>query len=136
MSRIHNNAGGIIIENRSVLMVRAAGKDYYVSPGGGVEEGETHEAALCRELMEELRVTVNPENLALFGIYKADAKGRPGEKIIMKAYMVNGYEGTLLPSSEIEELAWFNTENPEPNSEHSIFKNEILPKLAQQDLID
>ncbi len=59
------SARGIIIKGDSVyLMFRRKKKDdgtykeYYVVPGGGIDEGESEEVAVKREMMEELGVDV------------------------------------------------------------------------------
>lgn len=135
MSKIHKNAAGIILENRSVLMVRAIGKDFFISPGGGIED-ETPEHAVCRELDEELSIKVKEKDLAFFGFYKADAAGRPGEEIHMQAFLVKGYQGALVPSSEIEEYKWFNSQNADSQPIGSIFKKYVIPELAESGLID
>lgn len=51
---------GIIIENNRVLLIKREKlqKIYWVFPGGGVEEGETNEEALIREMEEEVGVKV------------------------------------------------------------------------------
>lgn len=49
--------GRLLVIRRSQL-VRAPGM--YCFPGGGIEEGESETAALERELLEELAVTVEP----------------------------------------------------------------------------
>jgi len=46
-------------------------EEYYAIPGGGVEEDETLEKALIRELKEELNIEVNIKDLA-FKIEKED----------------------------------------------------------------
>jgi mutator protein MutT len=53
-------AGIILIENDKVALIERhrAGLDYYVFPGGGVDEGETPEQAAVREALEELGVEV------------------------------------------------------------------------------
>ena len=53
-------AGIVLIENDKVALIERhrAGLDYYVFPGGGVDEGETSEQAAVREAMEELGVEV------------------------------------------------------------------------------
>lgn len=58
-------AGAIVIRDGAMLLIRfeEEGEPYYEIPGGGVEEGETLEAAVVRELDEEtgLAGTVGPE---------------------------------------------------------------------------
>ena len=45
----------LVREGEVALMRRARdGQDYYVFPGGGIEAGETAEAAAAREVWEEL----------------------------------------------------------------------------------
>jgi 8-oxo-dGTP diphosphatase len=57
-------AVGVIVEQGKFLVIRraphisAGGKICF--PGGGIEPGEAEEAALMRELWEELRVRVRP----------------------------------------------------------------------------
>src|SRR5512146_697837 len=53
-------AGIVLIEgNKVALMERhRAGLDYFVFPGGGVDEGESPEQAAVREAMEELGLQV------------------------------------------------------------------------------
>lgn len=55
----------IIKENKLILIHRIKEKkgkiiEYYVFPGGRLEEGETYEEAVKREVFEELGITVNP----------------------------------------------------------------------------
>ena len=53
-------AGIVLIQNDKIALIERhrAGLDYFVFPGGGVNEGETHEQAAIREAMEELGVEV------------------------------------------------------------------------------
>lgn len=53
-------AGIVLIQDGKVALIERhrAGLDYFVFPGGGVNEGETHEQAAVREAMEELGVEV------------------------------------------------------------------------------
>ena len=57
---MRTRAGIILIENDKVALIERhrAGLDYYVFPGGGVDEGETPEQAAVREAMEELGIEV------------------------------------------------------------------------------
>jgi 8-oxo-dGTP diphosphatase len=53
-------AGIVLIQDNKVALIERhrAGLDYFVFPGGGVDEGESPEQAAVREAMEELGVQV------------------------------------------------------------------------------
>ena len=57
---MRTRAGIILIEDNKVALIerQRAGLDYFVFPGGGVDEGESPEQAAIREAMEELGVAV------------------------------------------------------------------------------
>lgn len=44
---------GVILKDRTLLMIYAAKDEEYIFPGGGVDAGETYEDALAREIYEE-----------------------------------------------------------------------------------
>jgi 8-oxo-dGTP pyrophosphatase MutT (NUDIX family) len=53
-------AGIVLIKENKVALIERhrAGLEYYVFPGGGVDEGESPEQAAIRETMEELGIEV------------------------------------------------------------------------------
>jgi 8-oxo-dGTP diphosphatase len=57
---VRTRAGIILIEDNKVALIERhrGGVDYFVFPGGGVDEGETPEQAAIRETMEELGLEV------------------------------------------------------------------------------
>jgi 8-oxo-dGTP pyrophosphatase MutT (NUDIX family) len=57
---MRQRAAILIADEARILLVhrKKAGVEYYVLPGGGLEEGETPEAACVREAQEELGLTV------------------------------------------------------------------------------
>ncbi len=57
-----NRSAGIVVKDNKVLVMHRINKgdEYYVFPGGGVEEGETPEQAAVREIREETSITVIP----------------------------------------------------------------------------
>lgn len=54
-------AGIVLMQDGKVALIERhrAGMDYYVFPGGGMDEGETPEQAAIREAMEELGIEVS-----------------------------------------------------------------------------
>lgn len=78
---------GIIIKDGKILLLRRVknGQEYYVFPGGGMEEGETQEEALRREMKEETSLDiVNPEK-----IFEIDNRG-----VIEIYYLITEFTGT------------------------------------------
>ena len=63
---MRTRAGIVLIEDGKVALIERhrAGLDYFVFPGGGVDEGETPEQAAVREAMEELGVEVRIQRKA------------------------------------------------------------------------
>ena len=57
---MRTRAGIVLIEHNNVALIERhrAGLDYFVFPGGGVDEGETPEQGAIREALEELGVEV------------------------------------------------------------------------------
>lgn len=57
---MRTRAGIVLIEDKKVALIERhrAGLDYFVFPGGGVDDGETPEQAAVREAMEELGIEV------------------------------------------------------------------------------
>ncbi len=63
-------AVAILIKDNKVLLIhRINEKEYYVYPGGGVEEGETIEQAVLRELLEETTIKAKINRLLYKQIY-------------------------------------------------------------------
>ncbi|HNQ95918.1 MAG TPA: NUDIX domain-containing protein [Anaerolineales bacterium] len=57
---MRTRAGIVLVEDNKVALIERhrAGLDYFVFPGGGVDDGESPEQAAVREAMEELGVEV------------------------------------------------------------------------------
>ena len=51
---------GIIVENGKILLSHEVNTGVYMSPGGGLEDGETLEECCIRELKEETGFDVKP----------------------------------------------------------------------------
>lgn len=135
MPDIYKSAG-IIIRDRKLLVTRTKGKDAFVSPGGKMEPGETAEQTLLRELREEVGIEVTEGDITHFGSYTADATYNPGSTTHMEAFIVNTWQGNIMPSSEIEEVKWVDSNDLGKIKLGSIFEHEVMPRLKEQGLID
>jgi len=106
----------IYIKDRKILSTRSKGKDTYYIPGGKREAGETDEAALKREIKEELNIDIIPDSIKYMGAYKAQAHGHSkGVMVKMTCYAAD-FIGKIKPSSEIEEVAWLTHKDKDKSS--------------------
>lgn len=92
-------------EGRILLQKRAAGRQMaglWEFPGGKVEQDETPEAALVRELDEELGIQADVKALVPAGFASADNDGR---HMLLLLYLCREWKGT--PSAlDAEALVW------------------------------
>ena len=131
-----HKAGGIILKDRRLLVVRSERKEIFNTPGGKLEQGETPQVALIRELKEETKIDVDENNLEEFGTFYAQASGQEEKTIRMDVFIVKKWGGEITPDSEIEEVHWINSEDAEKISLGSIFHHEVIPRMKKQGLID
>ncbi len=119
MKRIR--VGAIIVHEDKVMVLwrRVNGQEYFVFPGGRVEEGETLEQTVVRETREETSLEVkvlkflykltdenNEQNFFLCEYISGEPKKEISEKDVMPAwYSINTlHELNLLP---LEVRDWF-----------------------------
>lgn len=101
-------AAGILInaEGQFLLGSRPTGKPYagyWEFPGGKLEQGETAHQALCRELLEEMGITV--EHATPWLTQRFDY---PHANVELRFFKVTDWSGTL-HGHEGQELAWQST---------------------------
>lgn len=84
----------VLVRGEEILLVqhRKAGRQYWLVPGGGVEEGETLVAAACREVHEELGLQVGVDRLVLL----CEAIDPRGTRHIVNFFFLGHIQGGTL----------------------------------------
>ena len=79
MARTDVRVSAIIIKNNEILLMhrKKNGEEYWVFPGGGVEDTETAEQAIIREVTEETNLTVLEHELAFMSYNETSKKDEP-----------------------------------------------------------
>ena len=122
MKSIEVVAGIIFFQNQILCVQRPKNKLHYISgkfefPGGKIENGESKEEALKRELLEELNISTNIKSLFLTVVHEY-----PDFKLIMHSFIceVKTKELTLnehialewLEIKDIKKLDWAAADIP------------------------
>ena len=98
----------IFIQDGKILVSLSKGKDTWYIPGGKREAGESDQEALIREVEEELTVNLIFDTIKKYGVFEAQAHGKPEGTIVRMTCYTADFEGQLQPSAEIDKLDFFN----------------------------
>jgi ADP-ribose pyrophosphatase YjhB (NUDIX family) len=91
-----------------IALVRHTYADQWYLPGGGVKKGESIDAALFRELAEEVGIT-DPRIERVLGVYHSRREGKDDHIVIFVAHAAPDTSSTLRHTdvAEIGEAGWF-----------------------------
>ena len=119
-------------EHRLVLVRRRYPpyQDYWALPGGMVEYGETVEAALIREVKEEIGLDVKP--IELVGVF-SDPSRDPRGHVVSVVFHAAVLGGTLKASSDAREVRWFSKPPKQLAFDHSLILNASRALLRGED---
>ena len=129
--KVRTRIPGIIIKDGKLLLVKGKSKyKEYWTPGGKVDEGESEEECLRRELNEELNVSL--VSCKFFKEYRGESPYHKDTITISKVYIVT-IEGEISPSFEIGGYVWMSREDFQ-NKKYplvEITEKEIIPDLIR-----
>ena len=134
---IHKSALLILNRDRTALLgVRKMDKTvpHWLLPGGRIEEGESIEEALVREIQEELSCEIVSETMEFISTYSADAAGRPGKVVRIELFRAE-ITGNPVASSEIVELGWLTREAQEDELVSDTIRFKLIPDLIKKGIL-
>jgi ADP-ribose pyrophosphatase YjhB (NUDIX family) len=123
------SSGGLIVKDNKVLLVKityGANKDYWMLPGGLVEEGETFEEAAIREVKEETGICARPIRLigVRTGIKQLHNEIEHGIYFVFEMELVSGE--LIADGSEISEVEYRSLANVLVDSKVVSLSQEII----------
>jgi ADP-ribose pyrophosphatase YjhB (NUDIX family) len=103
---IRIRVAGLVIQDGKLLLIehQKDGRGYWLVPGGGVEFGEACEAAVIREMKEELNIDVKVKDLA----FASDSIGREDNRHILNLFFSCDYTGGEYRLADEERLLKFD----------------------------
>lgn len=110
-----------VFKDKKILMVRDNENDeVFYSLGGTLEEGESDEECLIREVMEEISCEIEPASLQFLEEFEGPAHGKENTLLNIRLYK-GDLIGDPKPSQEIVEYQYFDTStDPKHLSEMAI----------------
>lgn len=113
--------------NGDVLLVRKNGTEVFMQPGGKIEPGETPEAALIRELYEEIGLSVEQDALQPIGEFQAIAANEPHHHVHADLFLITIDDPKISVGGEIDEITWVTPAAPGSLPMAPLTADHILP---------
>lgn len=131
MSQIIRIAAALLIDPQGrTLLVRKRGTQAFMQPGGKIDAGESPQAALVRELHEELGLRLDPAQAVYLGQFSAPAANEPGFEVLAELFRVDSAED-VAPAAEIEEVVWLAADQVTDLELAPLTRDLILPLYRQ-----
>ena len=122
---------GIIIQEGKLLMLRGRGYPELWTPGGKIDQNETDEECLKRELKEEIKADLIKAKF--FKEYSSQSFYHPQNTTVQRVYITE-IKGNPVPAAEIDSFVWLSMEDFKKHTYPMIpvTQNEIIPDLIEQ----
>jgi len=116
---------GVILKNKQILLVTGHGADFYWTPGGGVEPGETIVETLHREIKEELGVLIKSYK----PYYSYEYADQKVDNFIIEI------DGDIKVGEEITSFNWYNSTSRNVKTSDG-FISTLQPQLLKDGLLN
>ena len=102
----------VILEDDKILLLKDSSRpDFWDVPGGRIDDDETLEQTLLRELSEELPSHTNPKIGELLNAYRIPGSIKGDLGLVLLFYRVSlDFDGEISLSSEHTEYEWVSLE--------------------------
>lgn len=122
-------AAVITDKQQRMLLVRKKGTLYFMQPGGKIEPRESAQAAVIRELQEELNVSLQAAELTEMGQFTDNAANEPGYIVQATLFSTEKQVGEVAAAAEIEEVRWVSREEAHSVLLAPLTQNIIIPRV-------
>jgi 8-oxo-dGTP pyrophosphatase MutT (NUDIX family) len=126
----------LLIQDRKLLLAFSNNKQCYYLPGGKIDTGETATGALCREIAEELNITLSENELEYYTHITAPAYGETRGTIMEQDCFFLHRSVSPQASAEIGNLHYFSLEDYLQQSNKAPGAVMILKQLKSDGFID
>jgi 8-oxo-dGTP pyrophosphatase MutT (NUDIX family) len=128
--------GLLTIRDRKLLLAYSKNKNCFYLPGGKIDAGETTQQALCREIEEELNVSLKETDLEFYTHITAPAYGENNGVIMEQECFFVNKSVEPYASAEIGNLKYFSLEEylSEPQTAPGAVR--VLEILKENNLVD
>ncbi|WP_312489221.1 NUDIX domain-containing protein [Sphingomonas sp.] len=113
-----------------LLLVRKSGSHWFMQAGGKIEPGETAAAALRRELVEEIGLSLDEARLRPVGRFCAPAANEPGCRVDATVFLIRT-DHVPRPAAEIAEAVWVTPDEAMALPLAPLLRDHLLPLLPQ-----
>lgn len=129
-------AGLLIIKERKLLLAYSKNKKCFYLPGGKIDSNETAISALCREIEEELTLSLHQNDLSYYTHITAPAFGENNGVIMEQDCFLLTKNVEPVASAEIAELKYFSLEEYLLQQRTAPGAVRVLEILKKDNLID
>jgi 8-oxo-dGTP pyrophosphatase MutT (NUDIX family) len=129
-------AGLLLVRERKLLLAYSRNKKCFYLPGGKIDTEETASQALCREISEELNITITEKDLNYYTHITAPAYGELTGTIMEQDCFFFHQETKPMASAEIEELRFFSLHDYLEQENRAPGAVMVLKKLKADGFID